>query len=965
MKSLLNVSTEYSLMNSLITTKSLVEYLLNNNIKYAGICDDNLFGVMDFYDKLTKNNIKPIIGINLNLVSFNIYAYAKNYEGYKNLLKLASLQDRGTLTIEDTYKYDEDIIYVLPYAGVSYFKELKYKDLYIAYTSNNEEGNALILTDKVLFMPNIKAFNLSDSYYLNMLNAIDNNVSINDINKIDYSKNTIEYYKGNTLINDKTDEFVSKINLVIPKDKMYIPKYKDGVDSYKYLESLSLKGLTKRLKGNVTKEYKDRLAYELNIIKNMGFADYFLIVYDYVLYAKTHDVLVGPGRGSAVSSLVAYSIGIIDIDPIKYNLLFERFLNPDRVTMPDIDIDFEETRRDKVVEYVKERYGIDKVSNIIAYGTFKSKLAIRSVGKALGLNDKLVDNFTKLFDASISIKDNLNNKDIKYYVNTNKDLRKIVTEALRIEGLKRNYTMHAAGIVISSVALDDILPVHFNQDALVSGIDKDYLEELGVLKMDFLALTNLSIIRKTLDILSNKGINIDLSKIDIEDKNVYKLFSNGDTDGVFQFESSGMKRFLTELKPDSFKDLYGAIAMFRPGPMQNINTYINRKHGKEKIKYILPELEPILSETYGIMVYQEQVMQVLRLIGGFTFAEADNVRRGMSKKKKEIIEDAKLKFIEGGVSNGYDKNNLESIYNMILEFASYGFNKSHSVAYAYLGYQMAYLKTYYPESFTGALLTNNGLSIDKVKTYIAMGKKLGIKFLAPSVNLSIDTYKIGNKKIRMPLNSIKGLGIEASSSILQERENGLFEDIFDFVSRTIHKGVNRKTLEVLINAGALDEFKYNRSTLLYNLDDIINYSELSFGVNESFISRPSLKVIERNTEEERIKELEVMGMYITNHPSSAYTSNIVKSNNISKYYDKQIEMVLLIESINKIKTKKNEDMAFINCNDEEGAISLVVFPTNINLLNNLKNGSLIKAVGRVAKRNATYQLNVINISTIK
>ncbi len=511
------------------------------------------------------------------------------------------------------------------------------------------------------------------------------------------------------------------INIEFPKNKRYIPHYDETIkDSKEYLINLANKGLARRLNNNVTKEYQDRLNYELKVITDMGFVDYFLIVFDYVRFAIKNNIFVGAGRGSAVGSLVAYSLGITSLDPIKYNLIFERFLNPERVTMPDIDIDFDADRRDEVIEYVRNKYGEKRVAHIITYGTFASREAIRAVAKINNVDEDILGYLLPYIDKNPKNKlaSNINN-DVKRLFNTYPILEKTYNEALYLEGIKKHIGIHAAGVVISSCDLNEVVPLIYNGDEFLTGYTMNELEDLGLLKMDFLSIKNLTIISNILkDLEKEKGVKLDINKIPLDDKKVYDLFSSADTVGVFQFESAGMKSFLRKLAPKEFKDLIMAIAIYRPGPMGEIDNYIKRHSGKVKIDYIDDSLKDILEDTYGIMIYQEQVMQILSKMGGFTFGEADIIRRAISKKKLQLIEEAKDKFINNSLKNGYSEAKAREVYDLIVKFADYGFNKSHSVAYSFIAYQMAYLKVHYPEYYYINLLNNNIGGESKTKEYI-------------------------------------------------------------------------------------------------------------------------------------------------------------------------------------------------------------------------------------------------------
>ena len=944
MKSLLKVTTDYTLLKSMIKVDDLIKYCLDNKMNYCGICDNNLFGVINFYNKCINNNIKPIIGLDLKYSDLNIYLYAKNYNGYKNILKINTIIQERDIALLDLELYNSDIILVIPFESVSLYNELSkiYKDIYISYENEYEKKNAKLISENIIFLNDVKALDEKDSKYLNYLEMISKNETIKNIEMIDYSNNVVKDINNDDEIN-VINEFINSINIKILTNEKYIPKYECDTDSYTHLVNLTNKGLKKRLNNNVTDTYQKRLDYELSVIKNMGFVDYFLIVYDYVLYAKKHDILVGAGRGSAAGSLVSYTLGITDVDPIKYNLLFERFLNPERVTMPDIDIDFENTKREEVIDYVKDKYGHENVAGIMTYGTLKSRLVLRSIMKCLDVDSDLSDKFINNIDSKLSLKDNLKNKDILKYIEQYSDIKNAYKISMKLENMKRNISSHAAGVVISSKNLDDIIPVYINGDEIFTGVTMEYLENLGLLKMDFLAIKNLTTIAGILDkIENNTHHKLNLNKINLNDENVLKLFHDGNTIGIFQFESRGMTNFLQKLKPTNFLDLVSAIALFRPGPMENIDSFIRRKYGREKIDYIHKDLESILKETYGIIVYQEQIMQILVKIGGYSFAEADNIRRAMSKKKKEIIDKEKDNFINKAINNGYDKNLAIKIYNLILKFANYGFNKSHSVSYALIGYQMAYLKKYYPGYFYADLL-NNVIGIEKkTKEYIDDLKKLDFNISPVDINLSYDVYTIENNTLRMPFGVIKNLGKTSVLSIIEEREKEPFKDFIDFVKRCYKKGINSKIIESLIKAGAFDSSKYNKKTLVNNLELVINYASLVADLNEEFVDIPEIEVVDEYTDDEkRILEQESYGFYVSNHPASKYTDkNIVKIEKVKLYYNKVVNFAVLIEEIKKIKTKNDENMAFIDASDETGKITFVLFANSFNQINNYEKGKI-------------------------
>ena len=960
----LRVMSDYSLMKSMIKMPSLINYLKNNKIDVCGISDENLFSVMEFYTSCINNNIKPLIGLQVVVSDVLLSIYAKDNDGYKGLLKIHTKKETGQLSVLDIERFSEHLCIILSYDDIAFYKELSKicRDVYVSYKSEYEKNNSLVVTDKIIFAPLLKCIKKSDGELINLLEAIDKNALLSDVEKRDYSSNSFEEYEHYEVVDDKTEEFINKCNVSIDFNKRYIPVYDDDKDSGKFLSALAHKGLLKRLNNKVSSEYAKRLEYELSVIDKMGFNDYFLIVYDYVKYAKQNGILVGVGRGSAVGSLVSYSLGITEVDPLKYNLLFERFLNPERVTMPDIDIDFEESRREEVVNYVKKKYGVNSVASIMTFGTLKSKLVIKSVGKALGYDNKLVDDFASIIDAKLTLDENLENESIKKWLK-NREVSNLVSICKRLEGLKKHISTHAAGIVISSVELDEVIPVHYNGHDLQTGVTMNYLEDLGLLKMDFLSLRNLTTLGNILKLIeSSTGKSININRIPLEDKGVLDMFSKGDTLGVFQFESVGMTNFLKKLKPSTFSDLIAAIALFRPGPMENIDTFIRRKEGKEKITYLHPSLESILKETYGIIVYQEQVMQILVSLGGFSFAEADLIRRGISKKKKEIIESGKKDFINGALKKGIDENVALNIYLLIEKFANYGFNKSHSVSYAIIGYQMAYLKCYYKEYYVANLLNMNIDSIIKTKEYMALLKSYNIKVLAPDINKSEMDYVVSGKTVRIPFGVIKNLGLEASRSIIMNRVTP-YTDIFDFCARTYGKSINKKTLEALIKSGCFDSFGDTRKSLMGVLDYAINYATLASDLDESLIEKPTIKKeTEYSLEELRSQELDSFGFYISNHPSSIYQeSRIMKLNRLVECYNKFVMCVVLIDRIKKIDTKNGSKMAFIDASDETSHATFVAFGIESGILQDIKEGDLVTITGRVAKRFADYQINIKEI----
>ncbi len=958
----LKITTEYSLLKSTIKIKDLITFLKEHNLSTCSIVDDNLFGVQDFYQNMLKNNLKPIIGFSININNLAIYLYAKNINGYHNLLKIHTLKEFHNLTLDTIKEYLEDIKIIIPFNS----KDLlaNFSNAYIGYSNKEEKVASLLLTNNVVYLKDVRCLTKEDTIYLKYLEAIDKGVLVKDILS-DYSLNylNLDVYSDDI---KTTIDFAKDLNVEFTNKERYIPKYNSDVDSLAYLVSLTHKGLAKRLNNQDNPVYTKRLNYELSVIKNMGFVDYFLIVYDYVLYAKKNNILVGPGRGSAAGSLVSYTLGITNVDPLKYHLLFERFLNPERVSMPDIDIDFEYTKRNQVIDYVKNKYGEDKVALIMAFGTLASKQALRDVARVLDVPLDLTNKFVSLINAKLTLKENYN-PSVQNYLDNYSILKNVYKIALKLEGLKRHISTHAAGVVICSVPLDNLIPIINNDNFIMTGFEHQYLEDLGILKMDFLALRNLTIIAQVLDLIKeNTNETIDLNAINLNDAEVFKLFCNGDTEGIFQFESSGMRNLMLKLKPTTFSDLVASVALFRPGPMQNIDMFIARKKGMQKITYLDPALEPILKETYGIIIYQEQVMQILQTIGGYSYAEADNIRRAMSKKKEEIIKADKEHFISSALKRGYKEDLATSIYELILKFANYGFNKAHSVSYALIGYQMAYLKANYPLYFITNLL-NMSIGIEtKTKEYIIEAKNKGIKIIKPDINMSTNAYLIKDNSLVLPLLTIKNLGESSTNLILEERtKNCLFKDYYDFLIR-VSKLINKKALTMLIYAGSLDSFNLTKKTMIENLDIALNYASLVHDIDVSLIEKPALEIKgEYSKEELRAQEFSCFGFYLTNHPVAKYQAqNITKLNKLELNFDKRIQTVALIEKIKTIKTKKGDNMAFLTISDEETTSDLVIFPSYYYILANLHIGDIIMIQGKVTKRFDKYQINGDKITKV-
>ena len=931
----LKITTEYSLLKSLIKLPDLISFLLENNIKECAICDENLNGFMDFYLKCKENNIKPIIGLDTVYESMHIYVYAKNYLGYQELLKIDYLKDNMNLS----YLENSNLLVIIPFKSIDIYEKLKYKDnVYIGFCNDIEKNNALLISDKIVYVDNVRCLFKKDISYLKYLKMLNDNFVYNDN----------AYYKTSSFEDIQTTyEFSKQINLEIPFDKKYIPKYNNSDNNYEYLKKLCILGLNKRFNGKVSNKYKERILYELDVINKMGFVDYFLIVYDYVLYAKKNDIFVGPGRGSAAGSLVSYSLGITNIDPIKYDLLFERFLNINRKKMPDIDIDFESDKRINMIEYVKNKYGFDKVAVGLTFNNYKAKLILRDLAKLLKVDSNVFDKFIKNINSSLSLKENYQNEKVKKYIEMYSELKNLYDISYHLEGLKKNTSTHAAGVIISSEKLGKIIPISNEDGTLKTGIEMPYLEKMGLLKMDFLALEKLNIISK----VSKKIKNFNINNIPLDDKKTLKIFYDADTDDIFQFESSYAKSVLDKLKITSFNELTVSLALVRPGANKQIDEYLKNK--KEGIN-LTGDLTHILGSTYGTIIYQEQVMKIFEKVGGYSLFEADDIRVAISKKKEDIINAQHDKFVSGGIKNGYSKEFVEKLFNKIKEFGGYGFNKSHSVAYALVSYQMAYLKANYPKEFMFYLLENNK-DISKCEKILSSLKNSGYKLLKPNINYSIDKYAEKNGYILLPLNIIRGLNDDIISKIIRVRENG-FNDIFDFFVKT-NSFLNKETYLILIKSGALDIFKINKQTMIKNIDVILNYASIySDGLGKPIL----IKYPEYD--DTTLREFEILsyGMYITNHPCSKY-KDVIKVENIKNYLFKNINMVLLIKSIRTIKDKKGGEMAFLECEDETGKVNLTMFSSLYAKNNDLKANELIIVNVKVSKRFDKLNVLVNNI----
>lgn len=943
------IKTHNSLLQSLLTISDVIEFAKKNNIQTLGIVDNAMYGVLDFYKACQKNDIQPIIGLEIE----GLTLFAKNYQGYQNLIKLATISSKKPITTSILKQYKDNLIAVLPYqfhdkqAEYSFYQEW-YQGYYDLEQRQELIGDNLIYASPILYLEE------KDREYLPYLYAIDKGIPLKQVEMDNYAHHFLNFQKYEMdLENYQKIIEACKVELPMHQDLLPIYECPNGMDSFTYLKQLVKEGLQKQFGERAPKAYVERLKYELDVIHKMGFCNYFLVVADYVKSAKEHDILVGPGRGSAAGSLVSYCLNITTIDPIKYQLFFERFLNPERISMPDIDIDFEYTRREEVLNYCIEKYGSKKVAPIITFGTLGSKQVIRDVGRSLELPITMIDGLAKMLDSRISLLENYQqNPKIKTYLEKEVKLQTLYKVAMKLEGLKRHTSIHAAGVVMSKYDLDTLIPLTYHDNLYITGYSMEHLEELGLLKMDFLALRNLTLIHDILEEIP--GLTFDT--IPLEDKEAFQIFTNVDTIGIFQFESSGMMNFLRKFRPSNFEDIVAALALFRPGPMGNIDSYIRRKNGKEEIDYLDDSLISILKPTYGIIVYQEQIMQIANVLAGYSLAEADVLRKAMSKKKEDVLLKEKDKFIRQSVDRGYSKETAEKVYDLILKFASYGFNRAHSVAYAMIAYKMAYLKAHYPLIFIKHLLSMVIGSEIKTKEYITTFQDR-IKVAKPSINLSENDYIIVDNTIIYPFTNIKNVGSSAGCAILEERKKGKFKDIFDFFARCYGKSVNSKVIQSLIMADCFKEFGFNQKTIEQNLEILTNYSELGELLEDSL--KPELTIYPEYSKQELLdREMQVFGTYLSSHPVLEYRQDIeaISLKNLATYFNQKIKAIIYVEKVKKVTTKKEETMLFVTGSDETSLADFVLFPNTY--MDNIQAGDIYLVDGKVEKRFDKYQVIV-------
>jgi len=1014
----LYTQTEYSLLESSLKIDELVSVAVQANYKAIAITDSfNMHGAIKFYKACHKNNIKPIIGLKIKYEYQNeptsILLYAFNNTGYQNLMKIASRSKvvKNIIDLDYLSKNTMGIIAVLPseenqvsvHIYNNQFVEAKnhinqlnsiFEFLYV--------GCALQSENEIKYFQNVYRFCNLNSYKMVAIHKT-NFLEIQDIDVykalqvIESGKN----YEDPTLkeknsyfigvdeamfrfsnfpkLFENTEEISNMCNVKIDFSTYHLPKYQldDNVSSDFYLQELCKLGLNKRLTGKNVRmnEYRDRLLYELEVIKKMGFSDYFLIVWDFIKYAKNSNILVGPGRGSAPASLVSYSLGITDVDPIEYELLFERFLNPERITMPDIDLDFPDDQRENVIKYVGKKYGKDRVAHIVTFGTFAARSSIRDMARVFKLEEYKLNEILKNIPTG-NVNNNLKSiveesKELKQLIYENKDIKRVIEIATKLEGLPRHTSTHAAGIIITKNDMVDYTPVDEGLDEIYqTQYEASDLEDLGLLKMDFLGLRNLTIIDKVVKLIKeHEDKDFKLTNIDYKDAKTYALVAKADTTGVFQLESSGMRNVLRLLKTSNLDDIIVAIALFRPGPMEMIPTYVKRKFKQEEIVYPHPDLEEILKSTYGTIVYQEQIMLIARKFAGYTLGEADILRRAVSKKNLESMENERTKFVRKAIENNYIEKDANNIYDYIVKFANYGFNKPHSVAYAIIAYQMAFLKVNYFKYFMSVLLSSVIGSDTYINSYVNEAVRNKVAILSPSINYSEKEFSSEPLGIRYPLLGIQNIGINTVKEIIEERNKGLFQSYRDFIVRT-NSFLSKRAVESLIYGCGLDELGISKKQMITSYENTISYSNYSDIIAE--------KVIEMEISDDEFtfdllqtKEKEMLGVNIKYNFFNLYV-DVREKRKLKMLEDianmpkgSKVDTLVMVRRIKEIQTKSNQMMAFLEIYDDTSEMDSVMFPNVYSLFfKSITKNVVMIASGSIDNRNEKMQLIIDKVEVL-
>jgi DNA polymerase III subunit alpha len=1026
----LHVYSAYSLLTSTATVEQLVHDARAKGFSALALTDRNvMYGTVAFYKECLKKSIKPILGLTVNVVSeklenesFPLVLLAKNNQGFQNLMKISSAvqtKSPAGIPVKWLKHYASGLYAMTPgnHGEIEYFLlngdqdnalqtlEL-YKKLFGSdnfYLALQDQGlpeqKALTLQlsalgqktkTKVAAANQVHYLNREDSFAQECLLAIKNGDKLQDdgrekLGSDEYYLKTAsemgELFSEYPEALENTLSIAENCNVMLDFESRHLPKYPvEAVQNAdELLEDQCFHGLQVRY-GKPSDDHIARLKYELSVIKKMKFSDYFLIVWDFIKYAREKGILVGPGRGSAAGSIVAYVLFITDVDPIEHELLFERFLNPERISMPDIDIDFPDNRRDEVIEYVASKYGELHVAQIVTFGTLAAKAAVRDVGRAFGLNMKELERLSRLVPSKlgITLKEAISESEgLRSFIQETEKNKRIIDTAIKIEGLPRHTSTHAAGVVISEQPLTNVVPIQSGQaKVFLTQYSMDHLEEIGLLKMDFLGLRNLTLIDSILQSVYQKTRRkLDIHDIPFDDEKTFQLLSRGETTGVFQLESDGMRNVLKRLKPSRFEDIVAVNALYRPGPMENIPLFIDRKHGRQPIDYYHKDLEGILGNTYGVIVYQEQIMQIASKMAGFSLGEADLLRRAVGKKKKEVLSQERDHFVNGALRKGYDNQTANIIYDLIVRFANYGFNRSHAVAYSMIAYQLAYLKANYPLYFMASLLTSAIGNDTKIAQYARELQQMEIKLLPPSINKSAFSFQPEGETVRYSLAGIKGVGIASLKEIFQARRNQPFKDLFDFCIRVPQKAASRKVLEALIHSGAFDEFGHDRAVLLATIDVAIEHAQLvapddngqiDMFAEAEFSLKPKYTEVDPIGIEDKLSlEKEVLGVYLSKHPVSIYEKEF-KAAGVKTIASQQASgktrLGVYITEQKKIRTKKGEAMAFLTLSDSSGETEAVVFPAVYKQYGHvLTHGKMALLEGKFDQREGKSQFVVQNV----
>ena len=972
-------------MESTLTIHELIKTAKQKGYQALALSDHNvLYGAIEFYETALENDIKPIIGLTLDVEGFimnnEIYPLlllAKNYEGYQALIQLSTmiqLSDQKAIALDEIIARSDHLVVIAPGDQgeiISFLKnkriaeanEIKQyykeniKDFYLGVSlqDNTEETLSFYKQNKehLVALGNVQYLKPNDALPSKVLQVLNSDVPLGSENQAqihqflsqndkDYSLKSpdemIEQFRAVDLEEacETTEKIAENTDLKLELNHHIMPTYPvpEGRDSDQFLKELCEEALEQRVE-EVTEEYLERLNKELKVITTMGFSDYFLIVWDIIRYAHRQNIYTGSGRGSAAGSLVAYLLNITNVDPIEYHLLFERFLNEERYTLPDIDLDFPDNRREEILTYIYDKYGKENVAQIGTIGTYGAKSAVRDVARVLGASQEEIKQWAKAIPSgpNVSLENGLKNQDLQNLVHKNERNRNIYEIAKNIQGRNRHVSTHAAAVVIADHPIIEKIPLQKgSSDIHLTQYTMEAVEKVGLLKLDILGLRNLSILADCIHFIpfENKGKKIDIDQIPFDDQKTLEIFRKGNTDGIFQFESPGIRRVLRKLQPNSFEDIVAVNALYRPGPMKQIDTFIRRKNGEEPIKYPHNDLKEILDVTYGVMVYQEQVMQVASIMAGYTLNEADILRRAISKKSHEEIEKGRQQFVQGSIENNYSKETALEVYGYIERFADYGFNRSHAVAYSKVAYQLAYVKANYPASFFAAIMKASNK--DKIKTYKTESKQYGVEVLAPDINKSLTSFIIEKGKVRFGLEMIKGLPRDFVREVIKERiNNGDYVNLVNFLNRIDEKWLKEELIFPLINSGAFDSFEATRSSLSHSLPSVMESIKMSHGNVELFdIFAPVIEPKTEFSDEEKMKqEYEATGFYFTSEPGEKYNelrkdSKIKYLTDISK--GTYVRLLVTVENIKSIQTKKGQPMSFVDVVDSTGKGNLTLFP---------------------------------------